>query len=198
MIHLHSRTITRGFATLIVLLIASVVSLPAWSFGPLEFHDRLVLIVEEGDTITFLPEGQPPTGSTAPLSGLKIGPVGGWVATLQSGTLIPAIQELFTTGSSATDLFDITIFLPTGDIYDVHTTRFMLSPEPPKFASEFGLPPEAVAVIVVNSDGEITGGSGRFNSASGTTKFFFKVEMPFDLSALPITRGGAFIFEFDD
>jgi len=111
---------------------------------------------------------------------------------------MPAISDLFLTGSGSAGPFDGTFSLPRGDIEDEHTTWLTLSPEPPQFATEFGLPPEAIAVIVVTAEGTMTGGTGRYSNASGATKFFFKVELPFDLSALPISRGGQFVFEFDD
>lgn len=185
-------------AMLVYVTFVTVATGPAWSQGRPNFHNRLVLMVEEGETIQFVPPALP-TGSSAPISLVNVGPVGSYLTALNSGTLEPVFLNLVTNGHATAGPFTGAFSLPTGEIADEHTAWFTISPEPPRLAQHFPNLPAGVGVlvIVVTAEGTITGGSGQYHDASGVTKIYLKVEVPADFSAFPLARTAQFVFEFD-
>ena len=167
------------------------------------FKNRIVLIVEEGETIELVPPSLP-TGTSGPISRVKFGPIGSYVSSILSGEPVsPNIIEALTTGASIAGPVSATYSLPRGEIEDVHMAWLTLSPEEPKFAEVFDVPPEQVAVLISTGDGIISVGTGRFSDAVGTSTLYLKIELPFNPDtglpiAMPIARAGQFVFEFND
>ena len=81
-----------------VVMFCFVGAMPVSSKPPVHTHERLVLILEEGDTVLFVPLGEDPSGSSASVSNVNIGPVGSYVTALHMGTLLPAIFDLLYSG----------------------------------------------------------------------------------------------------
>ena len=159
--------------------------------------NRLVLLVEEGETIFLVPP-ELPIGTSGPISKEKFGPIGTFESGLLSGEpLVPVLIEVFTTGSAIAGPLGSVFSLPEGQIEEEHTAWLTISPEEPRFAAEFGALPEELAVVIVTTEGVITGGTRRFRNAAGTSKLYLKIEVPKNLSALPIARAGQFVLEFE-
>lgn len=170
--------------------------------GPDLFKNRIVLLVEEGETIFLVPPDFP-SGTSGALSRVRFGPVGSFETGLLSGEpLVPFLMDALVYGSAIAGPVGGTFSLPRGQIEDEHTAWITLSPEAPMFAEALGVDPENVAVLIVTAEGVITGGTGRYSGATGMSKLYLKVELPVDQSArpiaLPIARTAQFVFEFDD
>ena len=132
--------------------------------------NRLVLIVEEGETVFLVPPAMP-TGTSGSVSGVKFGPVGAFETGLLSGApLAPFLIEVLTTGSSIAGPVGGTFSNLNGVITDEHTAWLTLSPEAPRFAVELGTSPENVAVIVATAEGVITGGTRRYSNKTGSIR----------------------------
>ena len=165
--------------------------------GSGRLKNRFVLVVEEGETVFLVPP-QAPIGTSGPLSLVHYGPVGTFETGLLSNqALAPFLIQALTTGSAIAGPVGGRFALPWGTIEDEHTAWLTLSPEEPKFADRFGMQPQDVAVLIVTAEGAIKGGDKSYRGATGKTKLYLKIEVPKNLSALPICRTAQFVFEFE-
>lgn len=117
--------------------------------------------------------------------------VGTFTTDIQSPNNIFAVfGELITYGSAVIGAVNGNFDTENGTIIDQHFATLMVTPGSP---DETGYDAEVIAF----ADGVITGGTGDYDGASGTTSLYLRMWVDFDMVNLPLVKASSFLFEFD-